>query len=200
MKTCVLFPHAFPCEVLSSSTVSTVYNTSSSELFINPVRENQSLRNLDGVKRKLRRKLTFFNTDQRNAGQSKSKKMQILHVEDNPQIRLITSIFLKRESDITSIENGEKALEIAAARHFDLVLMDVNLGDGIDGFETTRRIRQMNGYINIPIIALTANDYNDVRSECLSSGINAYIQKPFEKSHLIGTIREINQHLAKSLS
>jgi len=199
MKTCVLFPHAFPSKVLSRKAASATYNSTSSELFINPVRENRQFTDFESIKTKLRRKLTFFSSNHQT-DLINSKKLQILHVEDNPQIRLITSIFLKRESDITSIENGEKALEIAASKHFDLVLMDVNLGDGIDGFETTRRIRQMNGYKNIPIIALTANHYSDVRSECLCSGINAYIQKPFEKSHLIGTIREINQHLAKSLS
>ncbi len=199
MKTCVLFPQAFSCNMLNSKALATTNGASTDELFINPIRNSRTLSDFEQLKRKLRRKI-FFLTGDSEFEKIRSKKMQILHVEDNPQIRLITSIFLKRESNLTSVENGEKALDVAKSRRFDLVLMDVNLGSGIDGFETTRRIRKLKGFQNIPIIALTANEYSDVRGECLSSGINAYIQKPFEKSHLVGTIREIDNHLANSLS
>lgn len=198
MKTCVLFPHAFTYDIIGNNAVATANAAVSNELFIDPIRKSRTKSDFNQLKRKLRKKM-YFLTNNKEYKKIESKKMQILHVEDNPQIRLITSIFLKRESALTSVENGEKALEVAKSNHFDLILMDVNLGDGIDGFETTRRIRKINRFQNTPIIAITANEYGDVRGECLNSGINAYIQKPFEKSHLMGTIREIDNHLANTL-
>jgi two-component system sensor histidine kinase BarA len=72
--------------------------------------------------------------------------------------------------------------------------MDINLGEGMDGFETTRKIREYDDYEDTPIIALTTNELSHVREECISSRMNAYIQKPFDKTYLLGTIREINKH------
>jgi CheY-like chemotaxis protein len=148
-------------------------------------------------RRKVRRGLSLFSPNEKS---KTNEKQRLLHVEDSAQIRLLVSIFLKNEFEIVSVENGEKAIKEAESNNYDLILMDINLGNGIDGFETAKKIREFDNYSEIPIIALTTNDYDHVRDECISSRMNAYIQKPFDKSYLLGIIREINKHQAKKKS
>lgn len=163
---------------------------SSYELYLNP----NEIAYSDGTARTSRRKLSLVSKD-KNTDKGQSVKPRLLHVEDSPQIRLLVSIFLKNNFNIDSAHTGEEALEQASEQNYDFVLMDVDLGMGIDGFETTRRIREIAGYEKTPIIALTTNDYNHVRDECIASRLNAYIQKPFDKAYLLGTIRELDKHI-----
>lgn len=192
MKTCVLFPNAFSYNYMDGSVAHSLDVSGSQELHLNP----QDLTGTIPVRRRVRRSLSLFSP----APEKKTKKNvkpRLLHVEDSAQIRLLVSIFLKNEFEIESAENGEQAINQAESDPYDLILMDINLGNGIDGFEASRKIREMNAHTETPIIALTTNDYDHVRDECISSRINAYIQKPFDKAYLLGTIQEINKHQPK---
>ena len=190
MKTCVLFPNAFSYNYMEGSVAHSLDGPAAQELHLSPQDLNQTLPN----RRRMRRGLSLF----RSQAKEKSKeKPKLLHVEDSAQIRLLVSIFLKNEFQIESVGNGEEAIKQAQSNEYDLILMDINLGNGMDGFETSRKIRELRNNNDTPIIALTTNDYDHVRDECISSRINAYIQKPFDKAYLIGTIQEINKHQAQ---
>lgn len=193
MKTCVLFPNAFSYNYMDGSVAHSLDMPASQELYLSP----QDLRTSLPTQRKRRRNLSLFSSNANRKDKAKDKP-RLLHVEDSAQIRLLVSIFLKNEFEIESVENGESAVKLADSGDFDLILMDINLGNGIDGFETTRKIRELNQHSDTPIIALTTNDYDHVRDECISSRMNAYIQKPFDKAYLLGTIREINKHQANN--
>ncbi|MDR9366903.1 MAG: response regulator [Balneolaceae bacterium] len=193
MKTCVLFPNAFSYNYIDGSVAHSMDIPIAQELHLSP----QDLSETFPRRRKMRRGLSLFSPN----GKSKTEeKPRLLHVEDSAQIRLLVSIFLKNEFEIVSVENGEEAIKEAESNKYDLILMDINLGNGIDGFETAKKIREIGNYSEIPIIALTTNDYDHVRDECISSRMNAYIQKPFDKAYLLGIIREINKHQAKKKS
>lgn len=166
---------------------------SSYELYLNP----NKIAARSGAVRTNRRNLSLVSRN-RKAEEDLSAKPRLLHVEDSPQIRLLVSIFLKNDFNIDSVHTGEEAVHQASETKYDFVLMDVDLGQGIDGFEATRRIREISGYEKTPIIALTTNDYNQVRDECITSKMNAYIQKPFDKTYLLGTIRELDKHIQKN--
>jgi len=194
MKTCVLFPQTFSYNYLNGSAARSFDSPSANELYLDPQDLVQS-----NHLRRVRRSLTLVSTSGEVA-ESKSRKPKLLHIEDSAQIRLLVSIFLKNEFDIDSVHTGEQAIKQVKDEKYDLILVDVNLGNGIDGFEATQIIREMEEYKDIPIIALTTNDYNNVREQCISSRINAYIQKPFDKNYLLGTIREIDKHLAQKKS
>lgn len=189
MKTCVLFPNAFSYNYMNGSVAHSLDVPGSQELHLNP----QDLSETLSPRRKVRRNLSLFSPNGKEKDKAKDKP-RLLHVEDSAQIRLLVSIFLKNEFEIESVETGEDAINIADSDHFDLILMDINLGGGMNGFEAARKIREFNEHSNTPIIALTTNDYDHVRDECISSRMNAYIQKPFDKAYLIGTIRELNKH------
>lgn len=189
MKTCVLFPNAFSYNYMDGSVAHSLDTPSTQELHLNP----QDLNETRPVRRRMRRNLSLFTSNDKER-RRENEKPKLLHVEDSAQIRLLVSIFLKNEFEIESVENGEEAIKQAKSNQYDLILMDINLGSGIDGFEATRKIREISKYHETPIIALTTNDYDHVRDECISSRINAYIQKPFDKAYLLGTIQEINKH------
>lgn len=189
MKTCVLFPNAFSYNYMDGSVAHSMDVSVSQELHLSPQDLSETLP-------ARRRSLSLFSPNEKEKTHV-NEKPKLLHVEDSAQIRLLVSIFLKNEFDIESVENGEQALKQAKSNQYDLILMDINLGSGIDGFEATRKIREISEYNDTPIIALTTNDYDHVRNECISSRINAYIQKPFDKAYLLGTIQEINKHQAQ---
>lgn len=189
MKTCVLFPNAFSYNYMEGSVAHSLDGPAAQELHLSPQDLNQTL----PARRRMRRSLSLFRSQTK---ENSKEKPRLLHVEDSAQIRLLVSIFLKNEFQIESVGNGEDAIKHAQSNEYDIILMDINLGNGMDGFETSRKIRELSSYNDTPIIALTTNDYDHVRDECISSRINAYIQKPFDKAYLIGTIQEINKHQA----
>lgn len=193
MKTCVLFPNAFSYNYMNGSVAHSLDAPAIQELHLSP----QDLNGTSSARRRMRRSLSLFSPES-NEKNKENQKPRLLHVEDSAQIRLLVSIFLKNEFEIESVENGEKAVKQAQSNQYDLILMDINLGSGIDGFEAARKIRELSEYNEIPIIALTTNDYDNVRDDCISSRINAYIQKPFDKAYLLGTIQEINKHQTQS--
>jgi signal transduction histidine kinase/CheY-like chemotaxis protein len=119
----------------------------------------------------------------------------VLVVEDNRINQIITKKTLERNNySCTVVEDGYAALEILNKIEFDIILMDINM-PLINGFETTRRIRQ-NG-IEIPIIALTAFDKNEITDEAIAVGMNDIIVKPFEPLQLF---KIINCHIQKTKS
>jgi len=67
--------------------------------------------------------------------------------------------------------------------------MDMQMPE-MDGIEATGAIRQLPGGHQIPIIAMTANAFNDDRERCLAAGMNDFIAKPFEPDALIAKLRQ----------
>lgn len=109
-----------------------------------------------------------------------------LIVDDNRINRVVTERIL-RQRDFTckAAESGEEAIEMLKKEHFDLVLMDVNM-PGMNGMETTRIVRTFNR--NVPVIALTAVEIQEMRKEILASGMNDIIVKPYDVHQFFQTI------------
>lgn len=118
---------------------------------------------------------------------------RILVVEDNKINQMVTrKIIEKNNYSCKVVDDGFAALDILQAESFDLILMDINMPQ-INGFETTRRIRQRN--VKIPIIALTAYDKEEILEEAKVSGMNDILIKPFENVQLF---QMICNHIAKA--
>lgn len=116
---------------------------------------------------------------------------KILLVEDDPINRDVINWYLKSLYDVSLAENGNEALELANATQYDLILMDINLGKGMNGIETAKKIRENEQNINVPIVALTAYAMKGDKENFLASGFIDYLSKPFLKEELIALINNL---------
>ena len=108
----------------------------------------------------------------------------MLLVEDNPVNQLVAKGMLgKLGCEVLLANHGGEALSVLESQQVDLVLMDCNM-PVMDGYETTRHIRQQPEHAQLPIIALTANALSDERERCRAAGMNDYLAKPFRKEEL----------------
>ncbi|AXS80641.1 ATP-binding protein [Dechloromonas sp. HYN0024] len=76
-------------------------------------------------------------------------------------------------------EDGRQAVDMAQARRYALILMDMQMPD-LDGLGATRAIRQLPGYAQTPILAMTANAFPEERQSCLEAGMSDHIVKPVD--------------------
>ena len=114
----------------------------------------------------------------------------ILYIEDNLDNRILVKRVLEVEGyHVIEAETGLKGLSEAKANTIDLVLIDINLPD-IDGYEVTRRLRQMPQTATVPIIAMTANVMKGDREKTLEAGCNNYIRKPIDIDQLPQQVAE----------
>jgi len=108
----------------------------------------------------------------------------VLLVEDNPVNRTVVEAMLRSLGLQVSVAgDGAQAVSMASKEQFALILMDCRL-PVMDGYEATRRIRELPGLETLPIIALTANARHGDRDLCLQSGMNDYLAKPFKRADL----------------
>ena len=115
---------------------------------------------------------------------------EILLVEDNRINRQVATEILKMAGTrVTGVSDGYEALKKLEEQQFSVVLMDIQM-PGIDGFETVRRIRQLENHKDTPVIAMTANALRGDRERCLECGMNDYISKPVEPRTLYAKLME----------
>ena len=109
----------------------------------------------------------------------------ILLVEDNAVNQMVAVHQLESLGFAAHVvANGVEAIAALALIHYDLVLMDCHMSE-MDGFETTRQIREMkDAKANIPIIALTANAMGKDKEDCLAAGMTDYLSKPIDMDQL----------------
>lgn len=130
----------------------------------------------------------------------------LLIVDDTPEnIDLLVSMLGRQDLEVMAATSGERALELVERRQPDLVLLDVMM-PGIDGFETCRRMRQLPGMAEVPVVFVTAKA-DDVGSGFAAGGAD-YIAKPvradelrarvqhhLERRRLMRDLQQLNQHL-----
>ncbi len=120
----------------------------------------------------------------------KNEKASILLVENDMVNAEVISYFLHKNYNLEVAGSGEDALELVSGKHYDLLLMDINLGQGISGLDVTRVLRESEQYKNTPVIAITAFAMKGDREEFLESGCTDYLAKPFSKSDLLKKIQQ----------
>ncbi len=125
------------------------------------------------------------------AGFAATVEKHVLVVDDNEAARKVAEAYLKRGGyKITLATSGAEALRLAEQRRFDLVVMDLQM-PGMDGIETTTRLRDISGYEKTPVLALTANVGDEYRLLCLSQGMQGYLPKPVDSEMLLRTVRQL---------
>jgi two-component system cell cycle response regulator DivK len=107
-------------------------------------------------------------------------KGTVLYVEDNPDNRsLIRRVLMAEGYSVVEAVNAAQAIEKLEAGNIDLILMDINMPD-MDGYTLTAKIKAMEKFTKIPIVAVTANVMRGDREKSLEAGCDGYIQKPID--------------------
>lgn len=117
--------------------------------------------------------------------------LNILLVEDNPVNQKLGIFILKRGGyNVTLAVNGKEAVEKINAdpEAYDMVFMDVQMPE-MDGITATQTIR-MNGFSDLPIIAMTAEAMKGDRERCLAAGMNDYISKPIKREKIFDIVKK----------
>ena len=105
-------------------------------------------------------------------------KKRILYIEDNFENRLFVRRVLESMGfDLIEAEDGMAGIDAAQSELPDLILMDIGL-PGIDGLETTARLKKLPDLEGVPAIALTANAMKGDAERCLAAGCDGYLTKP----------------------
>ena len=115
---------------------------------------------------------------------------RILVIEDHEENRrLLRDLLTSFGYELIEAVTGEEGLTAAVAERPDLVLMDIQL-PGIDGYETTRRIKQDPSLRQTPVIAVTSYALSGDDVKAFAAGCDAYVTKPFDPAELLEKIRE----------
>jgi CheY-like chemotaxis protein len=115
---------------------------------------------------------------------------KVLVVDDDLRnIFALTSVLEQHGLQVLHAENGRDGIEILRATpDIDAVLMDIMMPE-MDGYETTRAIRQLSEFHSLPIIALTAKAMKGDREKCLQAGASDYVPKPVDLEQLFSVLR-----------
>lgn len=127
-----------------------------------------------------------------DAGESDKKR--ILIAEDNPTNQIVIREMLRGQGyALDFAENGAIALEKLKAMPFDLVLMDVNMPvmNGVEAVAEIRRLEKQAGAPPLPVIAITADAFEEDRARLLANGMDDYISKPIDRLSMLDMLRAI---------
>ena len=128
--------------------------------------------------------------------------MNILIVEDNEINAKVLEIMLKDlqyQFNLSIAHNADEALSATGASQYDLILMDINLGDGsMDGVEVMKKLRESESYYSTPIYAVTCYSLPGDKERFLKAGFDKYFSKPVDQKQLLSEInidfeKKINQ-------
>lgn len=121
----------------------------------------------------------------------KSVLPTILVVDDFDDTRLLLRTWLRRKGfNVAEAEDGNEAVAAAERLHPDLIIMDVEMPE-LDGLAATRKIRQLDGFAKVPIVAVSAYGADQYRDHALAAGCNEYVSTPFEPEELEQLIRAL---------
>jgi two-component system KDP operon response regulator KdpE len=111
---------------------------------------------------------------------------RVLVVDDEPAIRRALDVNLRaRGYDVDLAPSGERALELAASRHPDVVILDLGL-PGVDGVDVIAGLR---GWTSVPIIVLSVRETEQDKVAALDAGADDYVTKPFGMAELLARLR-----------
>lgn len=112
----------------------------------------------------------------------------IMHVEDNLENRvLVRRLLLSEGYRVVEAENANNAIALLSSEKPDLILMDINMPD-MDGYTLTHKIKALEGFAAVPIVAITANVMRGDKERTLEAGCDGYIEKPIDIDRFFETV------------
>lgn len=121
----------------------------------------------------------------------KLKFHHLLFVEDDEINRSVVKQFLKDSCTLDLTSTGETSIEMAKQKKYSAILMDLKLAGKMNGLDAAKEIRKIQGYNNVPIVAVTAYSLAGGKEGMLREGCTHYLPKPFSRERLIKLVEEI---------
>ncbi len=115
-------------------------------------------------------------------------KPLVLLVDDDPLVFQVMKRYLRDYVELETTVDSEFAAKMLSKKKYDLIFMDINLRRGMDGKEAVSIIRNMGGYENTPIVAVTAYAMAGDKEEFILAGCSHYLSKPFTKTEIVNII------------
>jgi len=115
----------------------------------------------------------------------------VLIVEDNDDNAEIIKLYLNGKYNTERASDAKSAISMASAQAFACILMDINLGPGMDGLQATQEIKKINNYKGTPIIAITGYTMAGDQEKLLGGGCSHYLGKPFSQQGLLEVMSEV---------
>lgn len=123
--------------------------------------------------------------------QSGVRPPRLLIVDDEADIRLMLSLFLKHEGyDVVTLPSASSALEVARRERFDAVVSDIGMPE-MDGYKLAGALRQLRGYASVPLIAITGFVEFSDRQRALQAGFDERLTKPINLESLLKLIKRL---------
>ena len=116
--------------------------------------------------------------------------LKILVVEDDLITQEILSLYLIEYEKIVVVASGEEAIRECMSDIFNVVLMDIRLKNGIDGVKTFKKIKEIDAYKDIPVLAITAYAMRGDKEYFLKEGFDGYLAKPFVKDTFLEFVKQ----------
>ena len=121
-------------------------------------------------------------------------KSTVLIIEDNEINREILEAILEDDYNLLIAENGKQGMELLSAHtaDIDVVLLDIQM-PVMNGYDLSRNVRSLDDRVksNIPILALTANAFEEDRQLALAAQMNGHLSKPIDVEEMLRTIKSI---------
>ena len=115
----------------------------------------------------------------------------ILVVDDYAETRRLLYFYLRGTYEVVMVESAEEALTYLGAHPVNLVVMDINFQDGMNGMAATERIRADPALQHLPVLATSAYAYPDDRTRFLKAGFDDYMAKPIFKERMLKKVRAL---------
>ena len=109
--------------------------------------------------------------------------------DDQSALRMIEDMLKIHSHRVVTARDGQEAMIQAKAEKPDLILMDLRLPN-LDGYETTKLLRELPEFATIPIIALTASVDRESIQKCIEAGCTAHLVKPVQSGGLLNTVKK----------
>ncbi|MBQ4847215.1 response regulator [Pseudoalteromonas sp. MMG005] len=125
-----------------------------------------------------------------------NRNIKIMVVEDNEIYReMISKILIDEGHNVEAVSSGLVAIKKLKKQKYDMIFMDLFMPE-LDGYNTTRNIRNINHCKNLPIVALTSNKNKELIRKWATLGLTAYIAKPSTKHSILKTVEKAKRALA----
>jgi CheY-like chemotaxis protein len=118
-------------------------------------------------------------------------KIDCLYLEDQIDSQILLKAQLKDFNSLEFASSFEEALPKLKSKHFDLIIMDINLKGSYNGLDALRMIQRMPGYQKVPIIAVTAYSMPGDKENFTKAGFSDYISKPLSREKILESVEAV---------